>query len=143
MTYDIEAVFTNAAKMTKVRKKADYAKYTNDFKEEGWKALLPVVDEANEDPAKAFGIFLDDMIECYGGKKGKIKGNDIMTFNYFFIYYIFPTILSEFPEKGDELCTSLKEVYNSRLKENISYTDYDHLYAGFVTRIFGLRFGKE
>ncbi len=143
MTYDVEAVFTDALKMTKVRKKADYAKYTDAFKEEGWKAFLPVMEAASEDASGAFATFLEDMVECYGGKKGKIKGSDVMTLNYFFIYYIFPTILTEFPDQGDALCTSLKEAYNNRLKENISYTDYDHLYAGFVTKIFGLRFGKE
>ena len=57
------------------------------------------------------------------------------------IYYVFPTILSE--ENGAAICDTLKDVWNSRFKCNISYTDYDSLMEGFQTKIFGIPIGKN
>lgn len=139
MGYNIEKIFEDVAYLSKVHSKNDYESHTNRFKEDRYQELKALV-EASDVEAQA-KVFCEDVFNSFK-KFGKVRGAEMMNLNYFMIYYVFPTILSE-EEQGTEICDTLKAVWNDRFKSNISYTDYETLKEGFQTRIFGIPIGKN
>lgn len=149
MKYNVGAIFEDAAYLTKVGSKGEYEHLTKNFKTnrlEHLSLLFTNIDAAEEKTAaidaetKQFSL---DVFEAFQ-KRGKVKGQTLATLNYFMIYYIFPTILSERTEDGKEICDALKTNWNATFKDcDINYTDYETLYKGFRTKIFGFPIGKQ
>lgn len=149
MKYNVGAIFDDATYMSKVKTKKEYENLTKNFKSNRLEYLKPLFEsiDAAEDKAAVMTDetkqFSEDVFETFE-KKGKVKGATQVTLNYFMIYYIFPTILSEREEDGKEICDALKGNWNATFKGcNIGYTDYDSIYKGFQTKIFGFTFGRK
>lgn len=139
MAYNIEKIFEDCGYLSSVRSKKEYEGNTSKFKNDRLEYLRGLID--SDSPRAAAEEFCSDVFDAFQ-KRGRIRGRDQMNLNYFMIYYIFPTILSE-KENGNEICDTLKEQWNIKFKENISYTDYDSLMEGFQTKIFGIPIGKK
>lgn len=148
MTYKIQEIFDNLAAMSRVKTKAGYESMTEDFKARNMANLQELFDHIDNEGDKAAAMqtvaadFAQETFDTFA-KRGKVKGTDQMNLSYFMIYYIFPTVLTARPEDGTAICDALKDAFNTRFKANISYTDYETLYNGFVTKIFGIQFGKK
>ncbi len=139
MGYNVDKIFEDVAYLSKVHSKNEYENHTKRFKEERYPELKALVN-ASDFEAECKN-FCEDVFASFK-KLGKVRGADMMNLNYFMIYYVFPTILSE-EENGKELCDTLKDVWNNKFKSSISYTDYETLYEGFQTKIFGIPIGKN
>ncbi len=139
MGYNVEKIFEDCGYLSKVKTKKEYEVNTNKFKAD---RLEYMRDLMNKDTiSEQAKLFCQDVFNTYA-KRGKIRGGDMMTLNYFAIYYIFPTIISE-AENATEICDELKNAWNKQFNENINYTDYDSLMEGFVTKLFGIPIGKR
>ncbi len=139
MSYNVNKIFEDVAYLSKVHSKKEYEAHTSKFKDDRYGELTTLVK--SDDVAAECNQFCEDVFTSFK-KFGKVRGTDQMNLNYFMIYYVFPTILSE-EENGSEICDTLKEVWNQHFKCNISYTDYNTLYEGFQTKIFGIPIGKN
>lgn len=139
MGYNVDKIFQDVAYLSKVHSKGEYESHTKKFKDERYGEFASLVNAADVEAESK--NFCEDVFSSFK-KFGRVRGADLMNLNYFMIYYVFPTILSE-EEKGTEICDTLKSVWNDRFKSNISYTDYDTLFEGFQTRIFGIPIGKN
>lgn len=139
MGYNVEKIFDDVAYLSKVHSKNEYDSHTEKFKEDRYMELASLVHA--EDVAAEAKVFCEDVFAAFK-KLGKVRGADMMNLNYFMIYYVFPTILSE-EKKGAEICDTLRDVWNERFKCNINYTDYETLKEGFQTKIFGIPIGKN
>ena len=139
MSYNVNKIFEDVAFLSKVHNKAAYEKNTELFKEERYSEFAVLVKA--EDVSAEAQRFCEDVFMAFK-KLGKVRGADQMNLNYFMIYYVFPTILCE-EQEGKAICDSLKDTWNSYFKCNISYTDYNTLYEGFQTKIFGIPIGKN
>ena len=139
MGYNIEKIFEDHAYLSKVHSKGEYEAHTMKFKSDRYDLLASLVNA--DDVSAECQQFCEDVFLKFK-KLGRIRGAEQMNLNYFMIYYVFPTILSE-EEKGEEICNTLRDTWNSRFKCNISYTDYETLFEGFQTRIFGIPIGKN
>ena len=139
MSYNVNKIFEDVAFLSKVHNKAAYEKNTELFKEERYSEFAALVKA--EDVSAEAQRFCEDVFMAFK-KLGKVRGADQMNLNYFMIYYVFPTILCE-EQEGKAICDSLKDTWNSYFKCNISYTDYNTLYEGFQTKIFGIPIGKN
>lgn len=148
MTYKILEIFDNLGPMSRVKTKAQYEKMTEDFKSRNMANMQELFAHIDGEADKAAAMqtvaadFAQETFDSFA-KRGKVKGTDQMNLSYFMIYYVFPTILTERTEDGEAICDAMKEAFNTRFKANISYTDYETLYNGFVTKIFGIQFGKK
>ena len=141
MGFEIEKIFEDAAHLSKIHTKKEYEKQMNVFLEDRYVLLMPLW--AGEDTRTAAKQFCDEVITKFK-KFGKVRGGDLMTLNYFMIYYIFPSIqLKEESETAIRTCDILKETWNDCLKCNINYTDYNTLMEGFRTKILGIPIGKD
>ncbi|SDB31381.1 hypothetical protein SAMN02910298_01558 [Pseudobutyrivibrio sp. YE44] len=134
MSYNVNKIFEDVAYLSKVHTKKEYEAHTINFKEDRYGEFEALVKAS--DVTAECKQFCEDVFAGFK-KFGKVRGTDQMNLNYFMIYYVFPTILSE-EEKGQEICDNLKDVWNERFKCNINYTDYNSLYDGFQTKIFGI-----
>ena len=134
MAYNIQTIFDNMDRMVKVKTRSEYEAYTNTFKE---RALTELKQVYEGDYATETKALVEDIFNTFV-RRGKVRTNELISLNYFFIYYIFPTILSECPENGEAVCDALRDSYNTRFDANINYTTYDKLYDGFITKIFGI-----
>ena len=139
MSYNVNKIFEDVAFLSKVHNKAAYEKNTNLFKDERYSEFADLINA--EDVSAEAQKFCEDVFMSFK-KFGKVRGADQMNLNYFMIYYVFPTILCE-EQEGKAICDSLKDTWNSYFKCNISYTDYNTLYEGFQTKIFGIPIGKN
>lgn len=139
MSYNVEKIFLDLARMSKVHSKADYEKYTKVFTDERYGELDDLVKADNLE--EQCQLFCEDVFENYK-KFGKVRGGDQMNLNYFMIFFVFPTILSN-EENGEAICDVLRDTWNKRFDCNVNYTDYDSLYDGFRTKIFGIPIGKN
>ena len=59
------------------------------------------ITSCRENAIRFEGFFCEDVFEGFK-KFGKVRGADQMNLNYFMIYFVFPTILSE-EENGEDL----------------------------------------
>ena len=139
MSYNVDKIFEDVAFLSKVHNKKAYEANTNRFKEERYQELSDLVNA--EDVGAEAQKFCEDVFIAFK-KFGKVRGADQMNLNYFMIYYVFPTILCE-EQEGKTICDTLKATWNSYFKCNIDYTDYNTLYEGFQTKIFGIPIGKN
>jgi len=139
MNYNVEKIFLDLPRMSKVHTKADYEKYTKVFTEERYGELESLVKADNVE--EQCELFCNDVFENYK-KFGKVRGGDQMNLNYFMIFFIFPTILTK-EENGEAICNTLRDIWNKKFDANINYTNYDSLYDGFRTKIFGIPIGKN
>ncbi len=139
MSYNVEKIFFNVAHMSKVHAKPAYEEMTREFKEDRYSEMSDLVH--SQDVAKEAENFCEDVFEGFK-KFGKVRGADQMNLNYFMIYFVFPTILSE-EENGEDICNILRDTWNKRFGCNINFTDYNTLYESFRTKIFGIPIGKN
>lgn len=139
MGYNVEKIFEDCGYLSKVHSKKEYESHTNKFKADRYGELRNLVNA--EDVAGETKIFCEDIFNAFK-KFGKVRGADQMNLNYFMIYYVFPTILSE-EENGLVICDTIKDVWNAYFKCHISFTDYDNLMDGFQSKIFGIPIGKN
>ena len=139
MTYNVDKIFEDVAYLSKVHSKAEYEGNTKRFKEERYEELSALVK--SDDVEAQAKQFCEDTFLAFK-KFGKVRGADQMNLNYFMIYYVFPTILCE-EQDGKAICDTLRDVWNTYFKSNINYTDYNTLYEGFQTKIFGIPIGKN
>lgn len=139
MGYDVEKIFEDVAYLSKVRSKKEYENNIKAFKQDRYSLLEDMV--SSDDIVGEAKKFCDDINDAFK-KFGKVRGADMMNLNYFAIYYIFPTILSE-EENGNEICDTLRDAWNDKFKTSINYTDYESLHEGFQTKIFGIPIGDR
>ena len=139
MSYNVNKIFEDVAFLSKVHNKKSYEANTNRFKEDRYQEFSDLVNA--EDVGAEAQKFCEDVFIAFK-KFGKVRGADQMNLNYFMIYYVFPTILCE-EQEGKAICDTLKSTWNNYFKCNISYTDYNTLYEGFQTKIFGIPIGKN
>jgi len=139
MGYNVEKIFEDVDYLSKVHTKKDYEIQMNLFKEQRYELLNGLV-EADDVQAEA-DVFCDDVTNAFK-KFGKVRGSDLMNLNYFMIYYVFPSILSD-KEDGNRICDIIKDTWNNHFKSNINYTDYETLRDGFQMKIFGIPIGKN
>ena len=137
--YNVDKIFDDVAFLSKVHNKKQYEANTQNFKSERYPELSALVKA--EDVATEAQKLCEDVQAAFK-KFGKVRGADQMNLNYFMIYYVFPTILSE-EQEGKAICDTLKDTWNKFFKSNIDYTDYETLYEGFQTKIFGIPVGKN
>ncbi|MDO4557316.1 MAG: hypothetical protein Q4B70_19555 [Lachnospiraceae bacterium] len=75
----------------------------------------------------------------FARKNGKLQSGVQGDMNLFMIYYVFPAILktehADAKQVCDGICKKWAEVFKGN---NISYTDYDKIYASFREKIFGI-----
>lgn len=139
MAYNVKKIFEDCAYLSKVHSKMEYESHTNMFKADRYEELKPLV---NADDVKAEAkIFCEDVFMEFK-KFGRMRGTDQTNLNYFMIYYVFPTILSE-EERGTAICDDLRNTWNVYFKCHINYTNYDSLMDGFQAKIFGIPIGKN
>ncbi|MCR5416453.1 MAG: hypothetical protein K6E79_06635 [Pseudobutyrivibrio sp.] len=138
MGYNVEKLFEDVAYLSKVHTKKDYEMNMKMFKENRYEFLEPIIKAS--DVAADAKVLCDEVNTAFK-KFGKVRGSDMMNINYFMIYYVFPSLLTE--ENGSEICDTVKSVWNAYFKCNIDYTDYETLLNGFQTRIFGIPIGKN
>ena len=138
MGFNVEKIFEDYDYLSKVKTKKDYEINSDRFKKDRMEYLKDLTQA--EDLSQRAGELCQDVFDAFQ-KRGKIRGGDQMTLNYFMIYYVFPSILSEC-QNGNDVCDALKDAWNNQFKENISYTDYETLLGGFRTKIFGITIGK-
>ncbi|MCR5196666.1 MAG: hypothetical protein K6D38_10110 [Pseudobutyrivibrio sp.] len=139
MKYDIERIFDDYTFLGNVHTKAQYEDNTKLFLEKRYSGLKELVEAS--DVASECQKFCQDVFETYK-KFGKVRGRVQMNLNYFMIYYVFPSILTN-EENGKDICDALKDAWNQNFKCNINYTDYNTLYDGFQMKIFGIPIGKN
>ena len=141
MGYEVKKIFEDVDYLSKVHTKKDYEKQMNMFKENRYSLLSGIIDAEN--PKAEAEIFCEDVNDEFK-KFGKVRGGALMNLNYFMIYYVFPAIqLTEEEEKAIRICDTIKDVWNSKFKSNISYTNYETLMDGFQMKIFGIPIGKN
>ena len=140
MGYNVDKIFEDCAYLSKVHSKKQYEANSDKFKADRYQELESLVKA--QDVESECKQLCEDVFMAYK-KFGKVRGADQMNLNYFMIFYVFPTILSEEGEKGTEICDVLRDTWNKRFKASISYTDYDTLMEGFQTKIFGIPIGKN
>ncbi len=139
MNYNVDKIFEDVAYLSKVHSKNEYEGNTRRFKLDRYEELSDLVHADDvETEAKRF---CEDTFLAFK-KFGKIRGAEQMNLNYFMIYYVFPTILCE-EQEGKVICDTLRDTWNTYFKCNINYTDYNTLYEGFQTKIFGIPIGKN
>jgi len=138
MGFNVDGIFEDVARLSKVHTKKDYEAMMKVFKEKRYVYLADLVNA--EDVSATAEAFCQDVENSFK-KFGKVRGGDLMNLNYFMIYYIFPALLDT-EENGKELCDTINDVWNKHFGANISYTDYDSLMEGFRTKIFGIPIGK-
>ncbi len=139
MNYDVNKIFDEYVMLSNVHTKKDYESYYNNFGEHKYTALQNLV-KASDVSAEAEKL-CDEVAETFK-KFRKIRTRDLMNLNYYMIYYVFPTIL-ECEENGKDICDTIRDVWNSKFKSKINYTDYETLHSGFQTKIFGIPIGKN
>ena len=140
MGYKVDKIFEDCACLGKVYSKEQYKVNSDKFKEERYPELETLVKA--QDVEAECRQFCEDVFMTFK-KFGKVRGTDRMNLNYFMIFYVFPTILSEEGDKAAEICETLKNTWNSRFKANIAYTDYNTLLDGFEAKIFGIPIGRD
>ena len=140
MGYKVDKIFEDCACLGKVHSKEQYKVNSDKFKEERYSELETLVKA--QDVEAECRQFCEDVFMTFK-KFGKVRGTDRMNLNYFMIFYVFPTILSEEGDKAAEICETLKNTWNSRFKANIAYTDYNTLLDGFEAKIFGIPIGRD
>ena len=139
MGYNVEKIFEDVDYLSRVRTSKDYETNINMFEKKRYDLLVELI-HADDVRAEA-EIFCNDVSLAFK-KFGKVRGKDMMSLNYFMIYYVFPTILKN-EENAKDICDAIKDVWNGHFKANISYTDFDSLMDGFQTKIFGIPVGKN
>ncbi|MBR5637123.1 MAG: hypothetical protein IKW81_09370 [Pseudobutyrivibrio sp.] len=139
MSYNVNKIFEDVSYLSKVHSKKEYEANSLRFKDERYGELENLISA--EDVSAEARSFCEDVFISFK-KFGKVRGADLMNLNYFMIYYVFPTILCE-EQEGKAICDAIKDTWNSYFKCNISYTDYNTLYEGFQTKIFGIPIGKN
>lgn len=139
MSYNVNKIFEDVVYLSKVHSKSSYESNTNRFKEDRYPEFSDLVKA--DDVAAESQKFCEDVFLAFK-KFGKVRAADLMNLNYFMIYYVFPTILCE-EQEGKVICDTLRDTWNSYFKSNINYTDYNTLYEGFQTKIFGIPVGKN
>ncbi len=71
--------------------------------------------------------------------KGKKNNRYQIDFNFYMIYYVFPTILKTNDVNSVKICDCLRDTWNLTFeKTNINYTDYETLHSSFKEKIFGI-----
>ena len=140
MAFNINKIFEGLEPFSKISTKKEYENRMNTFLSERYVYLKDLVGAA--DVLAASEEFCDGVHEEFK-KFGKVRLGNLMNLNYFLIYYIFPAILKNEGERATAICDALKNVWNSRFKCNINYTDYDSLMAGFQNRILGVPVGND
>lgn len=145
MLKGIENIFDNRNAMLKHLKKKSFEENTEFFKGKYghlFDEMFEYVKEAEDKNAAAEEIaevFIKAVSKKYAGKNGKISGRDQVDFNFFMIYYTFPTILSYESEDNKVIADAICNKWGSSFKDSkIQYTDYDSLYGSFRHKIFGI-----
>ena len=143
MLENIGAMFEAHSAMTGKLKKAMYKKNMYDFRVNFGEDIQEMLDyvssaENSEEAAAEVGMRFSDKVFELFSKNGKMKGSKKADLSFFMIYYIFPAVLLAGDESSTLLCDKLKEAWNAKFGEKISYTDYDTIYAGFKEKIFGI-----
>jgi len=142
MAYNVGELFKNYEYLIKVKTKSEYADNTERFKADSLNYLSEILDDIDQasDKAEIAKNFAQDVFNAFE-KRGKVKETRLVSINYYMIYFIFPTILSERTEDGEAICEAIKTAWNEKFKCNISYADYNTLNDGFVTKLFGIPVG--
>ncbi len=141
MLDNVMEIFDDMGILLRQLKKQTYEFNMKKFREDHgqfFNEMLAALKEADDKAAKADEIgrkFADKTAEGFGSKA---KGRKRADMDFLMIYYVFPAVLLTEDENADTLCTGLKNGWNEKFKANISYTDYETLYNGFRTKIFGL-----
>lgn len=117
----------------------NYIEKYNEYFDEIYK----YVGEA-EDKSRAADIVAEKLcnqvMEAYA-KKGKLGKSTLMNLNFTMVYYVFPALLLRQEDNSKLIVKSLRDGWNKFFKENINYTTYDELLAGFKSSIFGVPIG--
>lgn len=70
---------------------------------------------------------------------GKKKNRYQIDFNFYMIYYVFPSILKTNDVNAIRICDCLRDTWNATfVNTNINYTDYETLHSSFKEKIFGI-----
>ena len=143
MGYNVEKLFEDAGKLSKVNNKKAYEANIEMFKSNRYELLNDLVDADDSQLQSQAKQLCEDVTAAFK-KFGKVRGGDLMNLNYFMIFYVFPAIQqNEEKEKSIRICDILRDTWNQHFKSNISYADYDTLLEGFQTKIFGVPIGKN
>ena len=143
MGYNVEKLFEDARKLSKVSNKKAYQSNMEMFNSNRYAYLKDLVDAGDDNLQTQAQSFCEEVTSAFK-KFGKVRGGDLMNLNYFMIFYVFPAIQqNEEKEKSIRICDILRDTWNQHFKSNISYADYDTLLEGFQTKIFGVPIGKN
>ena len=143
MGYNVEKLFEDAGKLSRVNNKKAYQGNMEMFNGNRYAYLKELVDAEDDKLEAQAKSFCEEVTSAFK-KFGKVRGGDLMNLNYFMIFYVFPAIQqNEEKEKSIRICDILRDTWNQHFKSNISYADYDTLLEGFQTKIFGVPIGKN
>lgn len=132
--------------MGKLNKKS-YETFMNKFREKNANILEDIFSEidsaADGDAAidEAGKAFAEEIFNSFS-KRGKIRGGVLAELELFMIHYVFPAILLMDNPNATRVCDAIRDSWNARFKRNINYTDYETIYSGFVTKLFGVPIGS-
>ena len=128
MGYKVDKIFEDCACLGKVHSKEQYKVNSDKFKEERYPELETLVKA--QDVEAECRQFCEDVFMTFK-KFGKVRGTDRMNLNYFMIFYVFPTILSEEGDKAAEICETLKNTWNCPIiiytRPKYSNTHYEEM----------------
>ena len=140
MNIDVGKIFEDMTSLSQLHSKSDYESNMQMFLETRYALLEPLVKAENQ--ATACSEFCKE-VESRFKKLGKVRGGTLMDLNYFMIYYVFPSILTNEAEDGNRICDNLRDSWNAHFKASINYASFDTLMEGFQTKIFGIPVGKN
>jgi len=141
---DISVIFENQYIMMRKLNKALYEQRMNQFRDDYGSLindLLSEVKESEDAPTRVGSTAVDQIFASYE-KRGKIKKTLQMELELFMIYFLFPAILLTQDSHATVLCDCIRDSWNTKFSKNINYTDYQTMYDGFVTKIFGVPVGQ-
>jgi hypothetical protein len=136
-------LFENRNIMMRKLKKNGYETFMQEFREKHGGVIdkmIASVGEAEDKQQAASEVgsaFAGAVYDAFA-KKGKVKGDVQADLNMFMIYYVFPAIQLTEDAQAITVCDGLKDAWNERFRERISYTTYDKLYDSFREKIFGI-----
>lgn len=145
MLEQVGEVFQNYQALMEFRtaKKSVYEEYMRQFQRNHGHLLREMTDyvEMAEDKERAADEVADaflDATEKQFQKRGRISGRVKADLGFFMIYYVFPAILLTGQTEARRTADHLRDTWNRRMKEKLTYADYDTIHASFQDKLFGI-----
>lgn len=143
MLDSVVSIFDNMKQMQGKLRKKTYEGLMNEFREKQghyFDEMLEYVSTAQIKENAADEIadcFCSQVGDEFKGRFGRIAGRKQIDLNLFMIVYVFPAIKLTKHEDSELVCHAICKKWNKSFKTDISYSDYDAIYAGFNDKIFG------